>query len=217
MLKKIKVGNKIVPVPVPLKTLKQAMKWVEETFMGEESIITKVVLDGAEVEFDKPSVGRTLALTPSTELEVFVESPKDLCIHLLDAVSDLSYGIEKSLRLMAFHIYDGRHEDQHKNMKSMESDIRMTSNLIAHLNGIVDKTQMEMGPINGIDCLLKRVMKTFQETKKNQDWKQTARLMLNRMEPLLKDLVVEAEKVQMYFFTKDVNDQCELLAAKQSY
>jgi len=81
MLKKILLNNRLVPVPVPVRTLSQALAWVEANLVPGGSLVTRVVLDRDVIDYDNaalaPKKGQ-IELTEKSRLEIQMDSPATL-------------------------------------------------------------------------------------------------------------------------------------------
>ena len=49
MLKEIMISKKKVPVPIPVRTLQEALHWVGETFLKQDAAITVATLDEKDI------------------------------------------------------------------------------------------------------------------------------------------------------------------------
>ena len=87
MLKKVIVNNKKVPVPVPVRTIDEALRWIEATLVPAGHTITRVALDDRVLgEHDSDGDLGGLPLNAESKLEVQIDSPVDLAIQTLDAM-----------------------------------------------------------------------------------------------------------------------------------
>ena len=50
MLKNLRINKKKVPVPVPLKSLNDALDWIQDTLVPPEHLITVIELDGQDID-----------------------------------------------------------------------------------------------------------------------------------------------------------------------
>ncbi|MFK7823042.1 MAG: hypothetical protein AB8G05_02730 [Oligoflexales bacterium] len=197
MLKKIVVGNKEIPVPVPIQNLNDALSWIEDTLIPKNSILTKIYLNGTDM-IDASREELSLAsLNESCNLEVQIESPWDLSIKTLDAIRDLAHAIEKRLKRIAVECWEESSEIGLKQVVDTSNDLALILELINHINGIMDYSQKEMAPVNGLARLIARPLKELDNSIKKGNWKHCAHLLLNRIEPLLKEMVLEAENLQI--------------------
>ena len=197
MLKKIFVGNKEIPVPVPIQNLNDALAWIEDTLIPKNSILTKIYLDGTDmIDVSNEEMSLT-SLSDTSKLEVQIESPWDLSIKTLDAIRDLAHAIEKRLKHIAVECWEHTSDISLKQVLDTSDDLTLILELINHINGIMDYSQKEMAPVNGLARLIARPLKELQNSIKKCSWKHCSHLLLNRIEPLLKELVLESENLQI--------------------
>ncbi|NDE14390.1 hypothetical protein EBZ80_05605 [bacterium] len=204
MLKKILVNNRLVPVPVPVLTLGQALGWVESTLVPAGSFVTRVILDGEVIEFDSGIVSRRMADLPLGEksrLEIQMDSPASLALQTLDTIHSLSSAILGTLKSIAVSAWQTRPADKLPEIMSLNDDIRLVIDLVGHVNDLLLSATaaklLDPGPVAGIGRLLEHNLSSYNIARSQSDWKACAKVMLNRFEPLLKDLLVESETLQI--------------------
>ncbi|NRA43610.1 MAG: hypothetical protein HRU09_01505 [Oligoflexales bacterium] len=197
MLKKVRVDNKDIPVPVPIQNMNDALSWIEETLVPEHSILTKVYLNGTDMLDACVKELSQTSLDESSMLEVQIESPWDLSIKTLDVIRDLANAIEKRLKAIAVECWEYTSEVSLKQVKDTADDLTLILELINHINGIMDYSQREMAPVNGLARLIARPLKELEKSIKQSEWKHCSHLLLNRIEPLLKEMVLESENLQI--------------------
>ena len=196
MLKEMTLRKKKVPIPVPLKNMAQAYQWIEKTWLTGEIAITSMKLDSKELsEIERKS--DKIILDAKSQLEVQIETPQELAIQTLDVIRDLSYQIEKSLKLAAVKCWEKNDPSPFNEIKEIEDDLFLTLQLIEQINGIFDYSVPEMAPVNGLAKLVSRFSKELSEARNNKDWKRVAMILLNKIESLLKELVTESETLQI--------------------
>ncbi len=207
MLKKIFFGNKAVPVPIPINTLAEAIDWVETTFIKKGQMITNVILNDQEINVDDidPKLGAT-ALSSDSRLMIKIETPKELALQIIDATRDLASVIDSRLKPLAVHCWQLSPNELPTEIKHINTDLDLIFELVDHLMGFVDRTHIDTAPVQGIVLLIKRVHKALDEAYKRRDWQSYARILLNRLEPLIKDMVVEAEGLQLRIFSIDESE-----------
>ncbi len=207
MLKRVIINNKKVPVPVPVKTLADALTWVEETLVPAGHTITRVALD-ERVIGDQPSPEVAASkLTDQSKLEIQVDSPVELTVQTLDAMRNLASVILSGLKVLAVECWQARPNFKPAELESVTNDIELIIDLISHIMGLVDPLHVDSAAIQGIQGMLKRALVGLKMAKSNSDWKACARLLLNRLEPLMKDLVVESETLQLRILTQTTSNQ----------
>ena len=197
MLKKIIINNKKVPVPVPVRTLREAIVWVESTLVPAGHMITRVELNEALVN-DHANLGASgkAELSEATKLEFQIDSPAELTAQTLDAMRNLASAISAGLKTLAVSCLQARGTQRPKELDSINQDLNLICELLEHISGLIDSSYPEMAAIQGIAGLMRRVLMQVTLARANSDWKACARLLLNRLEPLLQDLSSEAEGLQ---------------------
>lgn len=204
MLKKILVNNRLVPVPVPVLTLAQALSWVESTLVPAGSFVTRVILDRDAIEYDSGVVPQRLAnlpLSDKSRLEIQLDSPASLALQTLDTIHSLSSAVLGTLKSIAVNAWQTRPADKVPEIVSLNDDVRLVIDLIGHVNELLLSATaaklLDPGPVAGIGRLLEQNLASYNMARSQSDWKACAKVMLNRFEPLLKDLLVESETLQI--------------------
>ncbi len=203
MLKRVFINNKKVPVPVPVRTLDDALRWVEETLVPPGHTITRVALDdqlltGREPD---PAVKGDTRLGEESRLEIQIDSPADLTIQTLDAIRNLASVILGGLKALAVDCWQARGSVKPGELNTVVNDSQLLLDLIDHVTGLVDAQHAEAAAIQGLAVLLKRSSVGLTMARANSDWKGAARILLNKVEPLLKDLTAEAETLHVRIAT----------------
>ena len=203
MLKRVVINNKKVPVPVPVQTLDDALRWVEDTLVPAGHTITRVSLDdklltGREPD---PSVKGETLLDDESRLEIQIDSPTDLTIQTLDAIRNLSAVMLASLKALAVECWQARGSVRPGELDAVLNDGELLLDLIEHVTGLVDAQHAEAAAIQGIAGILKRAAVGLAMARANSDWKGAAKILLNKIEPLLKDLTAEAETMHVRIAT----------------
>ena len=197
MLKKIFINGKKVPVPVPIRSLREALDWVDATLVPAGHMMTRVVLNDMLISdhMDLGAVGK-VALNDSTKLEVQIDSPAELTTQTLDAMRNLASAISGGLKTLAVACWQTRSNTRPSELDSIADDLILICELLDHVSALVDSTYPELAAIQGIGGLMRRIMAQVAMARANSDWKACAKLLLNKLEPLLHDLSTEAEGLQ---------------------
>src|SRR5262245_45241428 len=110
MLKKVFINSKKVPVPVPVRNLGDALRWVEQTLVPAGHVITRVALDGrilGDAETGAEGVGSML-LAETCKLEIQIDSPADLTVQTLDALRNLASVVLSGLKVLAVDCWQAK-------------------------------------------------------------------------------------------------------------
>ena len=135
-------------------------------------------------------------LTDTTKLEFQIDSPAELTAQTLDAMRNLASAISAGLKTLAVTCWQARGTQRPKELDSISQDLNLICELLEHIKGLIDSSYPEMAAIQGIAGLMRRVLMQVTMARANSDWKACARLLLNRLEPLLQDLTSESEGLQ---------------------
>ena len=199
MLKHVLVNSKKVPVPVPVRTLAEALVWLEHTLVPVGHTITRIALDeqliGCAAE---AALLQSLKLNASSKLAIQIESPAELTLQTLDATRNLSEVINGGLKVLAVACWQVRGSGKPQELDTLCNDLQLVTELTEHAASLLDLGSGEAAALQGIAGLIKRTGAALVMAKANSDWKGCARLLLNRLEPLLKELTNEAESRQIH-------------------
>ncbi len=204
MLKKILINNRLVPVPVPVLTLTQALAWVESTLLSAGNVITRVVLDRATIDYDNgilPDKISQTSLTAKSSLEIQIDSLATLATQSLDTAHSLASAILGTLKGIAVHTWQRKPAEKTPELMVLHEDISLVIDLLGHVHELLAAATaaklVDSAPVGGIARLLDQNLTSFTFACSQSDWKACAKVMLNRFEPLLKDLLVESETLQI--------------------
>ena len=207
MLRKLVLKNREIPIPVPIQTLGDAVQWIEETLLKKDAIVTSVVLEERELinELYRKSVKET-ELHANSRLQIKIDTPKDLSIQSLDVVCDLAYAIASRLKRLAVDCWQDLHQKPKSDLEEIHADVQLLLDLIAHINGLVDGTHSYLGPINGLGHLIGLANAKFAKFLAEQNWRELASILVNRLDPYLKELAREGETLQINILTDHLDE-----------
>lgn len=203
MLKKVFINNKKIPVPVPVRTLFEALTWVENTLVPAGHTITRIALNDKLVSdlFSTGTAEQDISLGDDSRLEIQIDSPMDLTVQALEAMRNLSSVVMGGLKMLAYQCWKARPGARIEELESVANDMLLILDLIDHVSGLVGPMDMEVAPIQGIGGVLRQVSVSLAMARSNSDLKASAKLLLNRLEPLLKELIAESESLQIRLYT----------------
>jgi hypothetical protein len=202
MLKRVFINSRKVPVPVPVRTLGEALRWVEATLVPVGHTITRVALDERVLGDAAGAAEREdLPLGDQSKLEIQIDSPVDLTIQTLDAMRNLASVIMGGLKVLAVECWQARSSAKPAELDAVSGDLELVLDLLDHVGGLVDPMHVDNAPIQGLQGMLKRAAVGLNMAKANSDWKACAKLLLNKLEPLLKELIAESETLQIRILT----------------
>jgi hypothetical protein len=204
MLKRILLNNRVVPVPVPILNLAQALAWVESALVPAGSVITRVLLDHEVVPYEDGALPPKVSdrnLGEKSRLEIQMDSPATLAVQTLDTIHSLAAAVLGTLKPIAVHAWQAKPSDRVPEVASIHDDLKLLVDLIGHTGDLLQAASsaklVDPGPVLGIGHLVEQNLSGYSMARSQSDWKACARLMLNRFEPLLKDLLTESETLQI--------------------
>lgn len=203
MLKKVFINSKKIPVPVPVRTLFEAVSWIEAALVPPGHTITRVALNDKLVS-DLYGVGtddQDINLDDASRLEIQIDSPMELTVQALEAMRNLSSVVMGGLKMLAYQCWKAKPGSRITELESVSNDMSLVLDLIDHVSGLIGPMDMEVAPVQGIGGVLRQIAVSLAMAKANNDLKASAKLLLNRLEPLLKDLIDESENLQLRLYT----------------
>ncbi|MCB9228105.1 MAG: hypothetical protein H6618_00690 [Deltaproteobacteria bacterium] len=203
MLKHFRLDTKTVPVPVPLTNLNEAMEWVEHTFIRQNTVMTSATIDGQDVLSIEQTKWPSILLDDSSLFEVVLDSPREISIQTAEAIRDLSQSLLARLQAIAVKCWEADSDVYLAYLREVSADLDLIRDLITHISGIVDYTHKEMAPVSGLGRLLRYPVEDLRSSVKACKWKDCAHILLNRIEPLLHELVPESERLHIRIISSE--------------
>ena len=198
LLKQVFVNGRKIPIPVPVYSLDDVLDWLQETLIPEGHTVTRIAIDGDPLDVSDPAnFDFSAQLRDNTKVELQVDSPADLAVQTLEAIRNLSSVITSGIKPLAVDCWQAKPVDKPEEIEDVGCDIELIQELLDHLAGLIPTEIVETAAIQGIGGLLKRTSLGLTMAISNSDWKASARILLNKIEPLLKDLVTETETLQV--------------------
>lgn len=197
MLKFIFLKNQKIPVPIPLLNLREALFWVEDNFCKKHEIITKITLNGEEIEFDDENRFDRINLSDTCKLSFQLDEPKDLSVQTLEALKNLALVILPRVKLISVDLYDSHHDHTVNAFDEAMEDMRYIFDLRHHINGVLDCRHRMLAPFVGLAHLAKIVSEDLARLRAAKKWSQISVALVGRLEPFLKDLVKEIDTLQI--------------------
>ena len=198
MLKHVFLNNKKLPVPVPIKTVSEAIKWAEESLLTADRIITKVVLDGHQLDGIEDGIESPVTLTPDSKLCLQVDSAKELSLQTIDVLRNLVSVLERNLKPIAVALWQSPEGIAPEGLRQLFDDIDLSQALLDHLLGILERAGD--GRIEALSLKLAKTRTTLLQANQAGDWKNLARAMLNQYEPEVLLLGAELAALQRQLF-----------------
>lgn len=198
MLKKVILKNKTIPVPVPVVSLSDAIEWIDGYLVGEGQLITKMSLDGVDIyDLDDANDYTDIKMTEDSQLEVIIDSPKDMVLQSLESVIDLAKCNLSNLKKLAVDCWQVDQKVEHLQVKYLIADLDLITELSMNLKNLLDRSHIDSAPVLALSGLMIRVTNALREANTQLEWKKLASILLTRIDPLLKEIIEEAEILQI--------------------
>ena len=203
MIKSLFLNKKKVPIPVPLRTLQEVVEWVESYLVQGDKTITKIVLDGEEIE---PLPSRPLPVGESSKLFIQVDSPVELAVQTIDALRNMCSILLKNIKHRAVFLWGTSPSDRPEFVDEFFEDFTLLLNLSDHvmvlLSGICQTKNIE-----NLTAELTDAEKAQQIAISQSDWRGLAKVMLRQVEPRLVELSDELSHLQRLVFEMNSNSR----------
>lgn len=195
LLKKVIINGKVIPIPVPISSFGAALEWVQATLVPEGHTITRININ--DVPMADEDIDLKGPCSSATKLELQVDSPSELSIQTLDAMLSLSVAILAKMKPLAVQCWQAKPVEKPSELDPVAEDLELVTDLIEHISGLLLDQNVDPASIQGIETLLRKILVSLGMARSNSDWKAYARQLLNRVEPLLKDLNSETESLMV--------------------
>jgi len=192
MLKYLHIKNRRIPVPVPIRNLDEAIAWVAQTFATDEKIITRVVLDGEDIDLDKNDFSAR-KLSEASELLMHVESHRELSKQSIEVIQNFCTIVLRRLKPLAVFLYNYKEKNIHPSLSEFLEDMAFIRDIRTHLGGILDRYHEELAPFEGLSALCEKVMRDFNMNVQVGNWGVCSEILLNRLEPFMRELQSEID------------------------
>ncbi len=197
MLKKIILNGKRIPVPVPIKTMGEALSWVERHLLRPDSTITRVELNGEEVRFtpDGYLIRPEASLGDEADLRIQMDTPSEICVQTIDALRNLGIGVGRNLKPIAVHLWEYKGAKVPTETQMVLDDIQLLIELYEHVIVLVDK-RVDMSNVLSLQTQIHKAYAALQFALQHSDWKGTAKVLLNQLENPILELSQELATLQ---------------------
>lgn len=202
MLKHINLKNKRVPIPVPVRNLYEVLEWVSATFADDQKMITRVILDGQDIDLEHNDF-KKYELSATNDLIVQVESPKDISSQSIEVIQTFCSVVLRRLKPLAVLLYQYKEHSAPVSLQEMMEDMNFIREIRAHLGGIVDRYHEDLAPFEALSILCEKVMGDLIKKVNNGEWTDCAEILLNRLEPFMRNLEVEIEILNSKLLSSD--------------
>lgn len=191
MLRKLTLNRKVIPIPVPLQTLGEAVQWIGDTLLLPGHSITRLTVNG--VDYDFATDTSKIPLKNSDLLDVKVDSPIDLSVQTLEALSNLASIVLRGVKPLAVVAWEASGQKPPDTLPTIHEDLELIGQLLENFWGLSLPSRIETANLKNLTNDQNRITASLSLAKGNSDWRGYAKIMLNRLEPLLQDLIGECE------------------------
>lgn len=202
MLKKLNLNGRTLPVPVPIQTVGEALTWVCECLLKPDEVITKIVKDEKEIT---ESFCQNDPTTDQTKLEIRADSPSELSAQSLDALCNLCTVMFRGLKPLAVSCWQTIPTEVLPETITLQDDLQLIVELAQNCITLIPDS-IDIRQLTDLSQRLKGHHDTLRTCFGTRDWKQYARILLNRLEPTLRDLIDHASSLQAAVFS-DISEK----------
>lgn len=201
MIKEIVLNSKRVPIPVPIEGLSELLSWISATLLSNEHVVTRIRIDGVEVDLELVANGRVNIDPSSTaKIEIRIDSPIDLTIQTVDALRNLATIIQPGLRPLAVECWNLSPKNSPKELDNILADVHLLAELLVNAVATIDAHQLRVVGLKEFISMIKDFGAAIAAARSNSDWRACSNLLLNRLEPGLDKLVNCTVSVQNELF-----------------
>jgi len=202
MLKKIIINSRSIPVPVPVKDLSEALKWVDTTFLQEEEMITRVVFDGRDLTEEGVDVTdyKKYPLTEVSDLEIRIDSPLELTNQSIETLRNLATVVDRELKPMAVTCWQTTPARMPDNFDGISADFKLIVELGEHISSLVD-SRIDLSILKYLIEKFSATLVELDAQAENRRWQEYARVLLNKLEPIVVSLLEETTNLQVALYS----------------
>jgi hypothetical protein len=188
VLKSIVLNQKKLPVPIPVRTLGEALNWVENHLQTKDQCLTKVVLNRKSLDLE--TLDPKLKLNEQTFLELRLDSVDSLCIQSLEAIQNLLIIAEREQKDLVIQLWDFQGL-MPQSLKNFLNDLDLVVALIQQVNLFLEQKQLlAMGED------LQTIRRDIEVFKRRQDWREIVSVIINRLSRIYADLAREVTSLE---------------------
>lgn len=223
MLKRVIVNQKVIPVPVPLKTLAEVCSWVEEILVGPGQTVTSAILDGKDILnfWGQDATASSILVHADACLKLRVESPEDLALQALETIQALAATVLTCLKSLAVHLWQSRFNDRQPELLTVIQDLDLMSELMDRMDEMSCFVPLDLRPLSATVSASRDIKIRLDDAIAKGDWKQAAQVLLRDtldsvgLESILKKLSFEAESAHQNLIKVISNQGAHLGAQTQ--
>lgn len=210
MLKKLLINGKKIPVPVPIQNLSDAVAWIEKHLVRPDHTITRITLDGRDIDLGNDDVLRVpaLPLTPESDMRCKIDSPMEICVQTIDALRNLSTAIGRNLKPVAVHLWEYKGSRLSMEARAVIEDARLMIELLDHILILIDR-RIDITNVNSMRESIDKSHRAIQVAESNSDWKGMARVLLQQLEQPTLELSHELSSLQKNIYESQADRNWE--------
>jgi hypothetical protein len=210
MLKTVVINQKIIPVPVPLRTLYDVCCWVDSTLVLEGQTVTSAALDGKNILdfWGVEKICSSISIFPEMRMEIRIEAPEDLIVQTLETIQALTGAVASGLKSLAVHLWQSRKNDLQPELSNTIEDLKLLCDLLEILQELAISIGIDMEHLGLTLLSIEQLREALQISSSVGDWKETAQILLRNtpaslgLESLLRRLEHEVLIVSEEFLTR---------------
>jgi hypothetical protein len=209
MLKKLILNRRTIPIPVPIRNLEEVLVWIDQTFRRGDQAVTKIMIDRKDIT-EAPTASldfKKILFTAESHVEIQLESAAELSIQSLDTVRNLSLVLERGLKPCAVNCYQTMQAKVPTDIEPLQNDLVLIASLMSHFLDLVEIDRVHLKTFKEDHGTLEKIIVALKMAKANSDWKAYASILLNQLEPLIRQVIQEAGDLQGLIFALRTEQQ----------
>ncbi len=197
LLKKLLINGKKIPVPIPIQNLAEAIAWIEKHLLRPDHMITRVSLDGRDIDLGGDTGIRVPAhpLTDDSDLRCKIDSPMEICVQTMDALRNLSTVIGRNLKPVAVHLWEFKGPRLPAEARTVIDDANLMIDLLEHILVLIDK-RIDIANVTSLREAIFKAHRAIGAAESQSDWKGLARVLLQQLEEPTLELANELSSLQ---------------------
>ncbi len=201
MLKRITLNGRRIPVPVPIRDLVEAIQWVQKHLLRPDHAITRIELNGADVDFSNDGECQVypLRLEEGSDLRIKIDSPHEICRQTLDVLRNLSSVVGRNLKPIAVQLWEHKGARLPPEAAAIFDDLGLMQELLDHILVLLDK-RVDATNVCSIQAAIHKAITAMNFAVQGTDWKAVAKVLLNQVEGPALELAGELTSVEKVIF-----------------
>lgn len=210
MLKRITLNGRRIPVPVPIRGMVEAVQWVQKHLVRPEHAITRIVLNGQDIDFTNDGEFRVadIDLGEGSDLRIKVDSPHEICLQTLDVLRNLASVIGNNLKPVAVQLWEYKALKLSGENAALFDDFGLMEELLDHVLVLLDK-RVDATNLLSLQAALAKAFTSLRAAVQTSDWKAAAKVLLNQVETPSLELASELTSVEKVIFEISVDRNAE--------